>query len=168
MTRSRAGFALLAVAAALLLAESLERSLDRMRASRVLRLAETRTNLALQMGQPGVAIVVENTTVLRKAASLDPAEVGFPIALAGQHLVLGRWDSAIAAYDEALALEPRPETYLNRGRALLGAGRRDESIDDFERAVLLAPFLRSAVPEAEGVRKEVVGRVRDKTGWKLR
>ena len=162
----RLGWALVACGAAALLVASLSRGVDQIHASRVLMAVEARTGLAIRMGDRGTPVVIENVALLRRVAPRDPLEVGLPVALAGQYLLLQRWDSAIATYDAALALEPRPETYLNRGRALLGAGRPAEAVDDFERAVLLAPFLSAAVPPSQHA--EVVRRVRAKTGWALR
>ena len=135
-----------------------EQGIDQLRASHVLRAVELRTASALRGGPGAATIVIQNVAALRTIAALDPAEVGIPVALGSQYLVLGRYDSAIGAYEQALRLEIRPETYLNLGRALLGADRRSEALSAFERAVLLSPRLESEL--GEEVRAEVAQRVR--------
>jgi tetratricopeptide (TPR) repeat protein len=72
-------------------------------------------------------------------------------ALAGQYMLLEQYDQAIAEYRELLEREPRPEIYLNLGRALRESGRDDEARDAFEKAVRLAPGLRSELPPGVSV-----------------
>lgn len=130
---------------------------SRLRASHVLRAVEVRTVSALQGGPDAATIVIQNVAALRAIAELDPAEVGIPVALGSQYLLLGRYASAAAAYEQALRLEVRPETYLNLGRAMLGSQRRDDALDAFERAVLLSPRLEREL--SVEVRAEVAQRV---------
>ncbi len=59
-----------------------------------------------------------NLDRLARAARLDPANVLVPILRGGQYLLMGRTEPALEAYDEAMALEPRAEIYMNQGRAL--------------------------------------------------
>lgn len=142
---------------------ALRHDINRFHAGRVLFAVESRTAEALRQGAVPAGLVASNIATLRAIAPRDPAEVGIPVALAGQYLILGRWDGAIAGYDAALRLEPRPEIYLNRGRALYGAGRQQEAVAEFERAVLLAPHLARVLPGS--VRDQVVASVRARTGW---
>jgi tetratricopeptide (TPR) repeat protein len=97
-------------------------------------------------GQAPRELVSGHFRLLRQARRLDPSEVGVLVALGGQYLLLGQPEPAIATYREALALEPRPETYLNLGMALFEAGRPEEARAAFETAVRLAPRLASRVP----------------------
>jgi tetratricopeptide (TPR) repeat protein len=54
------------------------------------------------------------------------------------HLERGRYDEAIRAADEEMALDAfDPEPVMNRGRALVGLGRFVEGIADLERATRL-------------------------------
>jgi tetratricopeptide (TPR) repeat protein len=54
----------------------------------------------------------------------------------------GRHDKAIAAYRQALKLDPLlVEAYTGLGMALAAQGRHDEAIREFEAAVVLAPYL---------------------------
>jgi tetratricopeptide (TPR) repeat protein len=163
--KARIGAAVLAVVIAALWVSSLREGLGRIAASRVLLTVEARTAAAIRMGEKGPPVLIQNVAALRQVSALDPADVGLTVALASQYLLLQRWDSAIATYTAALAREPRPEIYLNRGRALLGAGRPQEAYADFETAVMLAPFLSKAVPPTHHA--QVVARVKAKTGWNL-
>ncbi len=89
-----------------------------------------------------------NLEELRRAAALDPVEVGIPIARGTQYLLLPHPDAsaALAAFDAADRLEPRPVTFILRGSALLAAGRRDEADRMFALALRLDPSLAPKVP----------------------
>lgn len=119
---------------------------DRMAASRSLRQVELLTMAALSSGRAPRGLIPANLEALRRAAALDPLEVGIPIARGSQHLLLRNHRAAIAAYEEAARLEPRPEIDLNLGRVLLDAGRTEEARAAFQRAVRLSPHLAPLVP----------------------
>jgi len=58
---------------------------------------------------------------------------------------LGRFDEAVLAYDQALALEPGiAEIHFNRGVSLRAVGRIEEAVASFDRALLLRPDLAEA------------------------
>ncbi len=120
---------------------------DRLAASRLLREVEAVTMSAMAARQLSEPLLFRHLEVLRTAASKDPVEVGIPIAAGTQYLLLRRNDAAIRAYEKAVALEPRPEGYLNLGRAQLAAGRPEEARANFQRAVRLEPRLILEVPE---------------------
>lgn len=132
---------------ALTLAGQTVRWRDRLTASRLLREVEALTMTAASSGQLSAPLLFRNLAALREAAPKDPVEVGIPIARGTQYLFLRRTDAAIRAYEEALALEPRPEGYLNLGRAQWISGRREEARRNFERAVRLEPRLYGQVPQ---------------------
>lgn len=117
----------------------------RLTASRVLREVEVLTMASMTSGRISPQLVAANLQALRRAAPLDPVEVGIPIARGTQYWILGRNDEAARSYAQALALEPRPEGYLNLGRAQWRAGRRDEARRNFETAVRLDPRLADVV-----------------------
>ncbi|HYN21337.1 MAG TPA: tetratricopeptide repeat protein [Thermoanaerobaculia bacterium] len=118
---------------------------DRLQAARMLWQVEVYSRAAIARGVPR-GLIPMNLEVLRRAAVLDATEVGIPIARGTQYLLLGNGSLAAHAYREALALEPRPEIYLNLGRALLVAGEPEEARRQFEMAVRLDPNLAALVP----------------------
>jgi O-antigen ligase len=122
---------------------------QRRTASRLLRQVELLSMAAASRGQAPRQLLAGNLEALRRAAPLDPVEVGIPIARGTQYLFLNRPGEAIQAYEEALALEPRPEGYLNLGRAQWLAGRREEARRSFALAVRLDPRLADEIPAPE-------------------
>lgn len=122
------------------------RCLDRMEASRMLRQVELVTMAAVARGETSPPLLARNLESLREIAAKDPLEVGIPIALGTQYLFLSRFDRAAETYTEAIELEPRPEGYLNLGRAQWLAGRTDEARLSFATAVRLDPRLESELP----------------------
>ncbi|HSF43179.1 MAG TPA: hypothetical protein VLT87_25490 [Thermoanaerobaculia bacterium] len=137
---------LVAVLALALVGQTL-RWRHRMEASRGLRQVELVSMAAAVRGEAPPQLMSTNLEVLRRIAPLDPVEVGIPIARGTQYLFLTRFDRAADSYQEAVALEPRPEGYLNLGRAQWFAGRRDEARLSFATAVRLDPRLESQVPK---------------------
>jgi tetratricopeptide (TPR) repeat protein len=119
---------------------------DRLLASRMLRQVELLSIAALSRGEMPRGLVPANLEMLRRAAFLDPTEVGIPIARGTQYLLLGNGSSAAAAYGDALKLEPRPEIHLNLGRALLMAGDTEEARRHFRLALRLDPNLAPVIP----------------------
>ncbi|HEY7216726.1 MAG TPA: O-antigen ligase family protein, partial [Thermoanaerobaculia bacterium] len=118
----------------------------RWKASGLLRQVELLSMAAATRGEAPAQLMERNLEALHLAAPLYPDEVGIPIARGTQYLFLGRPEAAIRAYEEALALEPRPEGYLNLGRAQWLAGRRDEARRSFATAVRLDPQLANQIP----------------------
>ncbi len=74
-------------------------------------------------------------------ASVETAQSADEHHLRGIHLYReGRFDEALAAYDQSLALKPdAPATLNSRGFVLQDLDRMDEALACFERAVALAP-----------------------------
>lgn len=119
---------------------------DRITAGRMLRQVELLSMAAIARNELPRGLVPANLDLLRRAAVLDPAEIGVPIARGTQYLLLGNGISAAQAYREALELEPRPETYLNLGRALAAAGQIEEARKQLRVALRLDPRLEPLVP----------------------
>ena len=105
---------------------------------------------------------------LRKASKLTPSSLG-PVATLGDvYHVLGRLEAAADTYDRALALEPRPELYLNRGLVAFRLGDPVQGSTLFSNAFRLNPGLRDAVPEAWGSYLFASGFERgDTTAWSV-
>jgi tetratricopeptide (TPR) repeat protein len=137
--------ALLTLLLALALAGQAVRWRARMTASRLLSDVEALT-LGVAAGRVPPQALGSNLQALRRAAPLDPVEVGIPIARGSQYYLLGRAEPAEQAYAEALRLEPRPEGYLDLGRAQWLAGRREEALRNFGLAVRLDPLLARELP----------------------
>ena len=124
------------------------RAIDRLRVSKALRVVEVMSDRMARTGQASRPLVSGHFRILEDARRRDPAEVGVLVALGGQYALLGRTEPAVEAYRAALALEPRPEIWLNVGQMHLAAGREEEAREAFAKAVTLAPHLRERVPGA--------------------
>lgn len=120
---------------------------DRVRASRILQAVERVTYALEARGQVPARVLWTHVRLLEEAAKDDPAAVGIPLAEGSQYLLLNRPTEAIASYRRALELEPRPEIYLNLGRAYRLTGEVGQAGRAFERAVELDPRLADEVPE---------------------
>jgi len=138
--------AVAAVLAALALVARTERAVDLVGASKRLRVVTVVSSEMERAGKTPRDLVAGNLRLLREADRLDPHDVGIQVALAGQYMLLGRYDQATATYRDALAIEARPEIYLNLGNALFASGHSDEALDAYRKAVALAPRLRRLVP----------------------
>jgi len=130
------------------LAGQLRLTISRLGASRALAQVELRSKAAVAAGRSSRILFAENLQILRRAAELDPLEAGVPIARGAQHLLLGSAEAAEGAYVDALRLEPRPEIYLNLGRAQLLAGTPYAARKSFATAVTLDPHLAEFIPSA--------------------
>lgn len=142
--------AVAAALAALALVAQTGRALERIGASKRLRIVTVLSGEMERSGRKPPELIAGNLRLLREAERLDPREVGIPVALAGQYMLLGRYDTAIDGYRAALEVEPRPEIYLNLGNALFASGRSDEAREAYAKAVALAPHLRRLVPAPMG------------------
>lgn len=119
---------------------------DRLAAGRILRQVELVSMAMIQRAQLSRALLSRNLELLRRAAALDPTQVGIPIARGTQYLLLGNGRSAAAAYRDAIELEPRPEAHLNLARALVLAGEMEQAREHFRLAMRLDPNLAQLVP----------------------
>jgi O-antigen ligase len=111
-------------------------------ASRIVRTTSQVAQLAMRGGAEAARPILQaNLRPLHRAAELDPLEVGVPIATGSHYFLLGNGAAAIEEYQRGFAIEPRATLYLNLGRALLLAGRRDEAMTRLDQAVILDPLL---------------------------
>lgn len=120
-------------------------------ANRMLKQVEARTYAALRVAasEAGREVFEENLLLLEQAARWAPGEVGVLVARGSQYLLLQRAEAAERAYRAALALEPRPEIYLNLARALRLGRRTAEASAQLEIALRLAPHLQQELVPAE-------------------
>ncbi len=117
---------------------------NRMAASRTLNAVERLTVPAYKAQRAD--LLRTNVELLRRAGQLDPLEAGIPVARGSQHYLLNQPQAAVDAYEDALRIEPRPETYLYLGRALDLAGRSEEAGRAFRLALRIDPSLLPQVP----------------------
>jgi tetratricopeptide (TPR) repeat protein len=130
---------------ALAVAGQAVRAGHRLEANRILHQVEQVSVAAA--GRAPAALFWANVKLLARARRLDPADARIPLAIGGQYLLLGRPKEALEAYREALAVEPRPEIYLNLGRAQAAAGDPEAARESFRRAALLDRRMRPAIPQ---------------------
>ena len=143
--RSPLAWGAVALLALALLAQT-GRLRDRLTAGRLLQQVELVSMAMVERAQLPRPLLSRNLELLRRAAALDPTQVGVPIARGTQYLLLGNGSSAAAAYRDALELEPRPETHLNLGRALVLAGEMEKAREHFRLALRLDPNMAQLVP----------------------
>lgn len=145
--------ALAVVLAAALVAQT-GRWIDRVGASKRLRVVDVVTaRTSGASGRVPREVIHGNLRLLREARRLDPSQVEAPAGIAAQYLLSDSPRRAEEAYLEALSLEPRPELYLNLGRARLSLGERSGALEAFSDAIRLAPRLRQEIPST--MRREV-------------
>lgn len=126
------------------------RGLAEWRASKVLATVEWTSNQIAARGRMPQQLLNTHLELLRVAQKSAPAEVGIPLARGSQYLIAGKPRAAVRAYEEALALEPRAEIYLNLGRAHLELGERAAAQTALRTALALDPNLESIVtPQLE-------------------
>ncbi len=123
-----------------------QRSAERRLASRLLARVEAISLQLVAAGQAPRQILQRNLRDLRRAEELDPVESGIPLALGSQYLLLSRPQAAEQAYLDALAVEPRPEIYLNLGKAQMLAGQEAEARESFDKAVVLDWHFEEQIP----------------------
>ena len=135
--------------AALLVAFALDLkwSANILRSQRLIRAVEGRTLAMIQSGKLQRPLIVSHIAALQDAKRYDPAEVASRMALGSEHFLLSDFVAARAAYEDALALEPRPEILLNLAKSYYAAGDPEPSKPYFARAAKLDPALAREVPK---------------------
>lgn len=71
----------------------------------------------------------------RQCIEIDPTDVDLLMLLAANEHALGRYEDAVATYRRSLAIELRPEIYLDLGLELLALHRREEAVSMLVEAV---------------------------------
>ena len=115
-------------------------------ASRLVRTVEVTSPAAAAAGEAGQGLLRRNLALTLEATRLDPASLPAAQALGSVYLLLGRPDSAVTAYERALALQPAAEIYMDLGHAYRAQGASDAARSYYAKAVALDLRLRSQVP----------------------
>ena len=136
---------LMALLAAALVGQTLH-ARRRVDADRVLHQVEVVSVHLAGSGERAAPVFWANVKLLQRAQREAPADSRLLLAEGSQYLLLGRAEEAAATYQRALAVEARPEIYLNLGRAQLALGDRQAAAASFHAALTLAPMMRSEVP----------------------
>jgi Tfp pilus assembly protein PilF len=116
------------------------------RAQRLLQAVESRTLAMIRSGNLQRPLLLSHVKALEDAKRLDPGEVAIRVAEGSEYFLLGDLTRARVAYEAALALEPRPEIYLNLGKVYLAAGELGRAQEQFARALKGDPHLKREVP----------------------
>lgn len=148
--RLRWGLALLLLVACIAQAK---RAIDLLRAQRLLWAVEARTLALIRSRTLSREHVDAHLEALRDAAALDRAEVAVRVAIGSQLFLRGDFDGAVRQYEDSLALEPRPEIYLNMAKARQAQGKISDARRLYATALRVDPTLADEVPEEmrEGV-----------------
>jgi O-antigen ligase len=117
------------------------------RAARVLRVVEAMTRGMVHTGRGNAGLLWRHVRLLEDAERLDGSNAAIPLAKGSQYRLLRRPQEAQEAYRRALALEPRPEIWLNLGAAQVAAEDKEAARESFLKAVKLDPRMRSQVPQ---------------------
>ncbi|HUP21654.1 MAG TPA: O-antigen ligase family protein [Thermoanaerobaculia bacterium] len=119
---------------------------ERLRANRVLRVAEDQASAMTRRGTLDRGVLRQNIAALTHARAGAPDDARIPHAIGSHYLLLDELSSAESWYRSTLELAPRAETYLNLGRTLWLRGDSTQAHQMFDRAVTLSPALAPEVP----------------------
>jgi tetratricopeptide (TPR) repeat protein len=101
----------------------------------------------------GAVMARQNLDDLDRVAAARRLDPAWYMLYAANCSLLGRLPAAVDAYTRALAIDDRPELYINRGELLLRLGRTDAAIRDL---VTAARFDPAVVEHLDGELRERV------------
>src|SRR5436190_9570366 len=105
-----------------------------------LRAISERSELAQTSDQQTAAVVArQNIDDLNRVAAARRLDPAWYMLYAANCSLIGRFPAAIDAYTRALAIDDRPELYVNRGMVLLRVDRTEEAVKDLARAARFDP-----------------------------
>ncbi|MEM7481457.1 MAG: tetratricopeptide repeat protein [Acidobacteriota bacterium] len=123
------------------------RTRNLLEASRLLHQVEQVSVSLAASGRANPAIYWNHVEFMEMARGLNPVDSRILLAEGSQYLLLGRPEEAVEVYRRALEIEPRPEIYLNLGRAEAAAGQLEEARESFRRAAALDPRNWRLIPQ---------------------
>jgi O-antigen ligase len=115
--------------------------LQRLRANRVLRVAEEDADLMARRGRLDRGLLRRNAAALELAQAGAPDDERIPLAAGSHYLLLGELSNASTWYRRAPERAPRAETYLNLGRTAWLRGDVVNARAHVAKAVILSPAL---------------------------
>jgi len=115
-----------------------------------------RTKMAIAASTQFRAAFIARDNLKRLERCDLPTEVDVDVAMlaAANYRVLDRQEDAVRQYQRALAVEKRPEIYLNLGQSLERAGRRAEAVRAYAESATFAPLLVDEI-EDPAIRDEI-------------
>lgn len=131
------------------------------RGNLALRAVSERSALAEATDAANSAVVArQNLDDLDRVAAARRLDPAWYMLYAANCALLDRLPAAVDAYTRALAIDDRPELYINRGMLLLRLGRTDAAIKDLATAARFDPSvvehldgeLRARVTAAAGLK----------------
>lgn len=111
---------------------------------------KSRTEQAMNSGDSSrsAPMARDNLVTISQFLPKRPGDVDYLMMRGANDRVLGNYDDARAAYQEALSYDRRPELYYELGCTDLQLGRRDEALDALFQAVLFSRiYLDSLSPD---------------------
>jgi tetratricopeptide (TPR) repeat protein len=103
----------------------------------------------------GRALAARNLTRLRDRDRHCAGNVQSLMLQAGNHRILGQHDRAAAKYEAALAIEKRPEIFMNLAQTQSEMLDFDRAVANYVQAARFDPFYLARIPDGP-VRNEVV------------
>jgi tetratricopeptide (TPR) repeat protein len=81
---------------------------------------------------------------LQSLAARDKTNASVRVELGNLYMDHGQWADGARWYGEAIALRPDPDTIVDLGACLVNGGKATEGLEQFERALKLAPGHKKA------------------------
>lgn len=120
---------------------------------------EADTLNAERLSDPYAKLVRARRNLQRLAALRCATEVRVPVLLAANEELVGRLEDAAKHYEQAVALEPRPEIYMALGNVQVQLGRVDAAVESYARALKFHPTFIDKIPSEE-LRRLIAARQR--------
>ena len=122
---------------------------DPLRCNAVVSEVEGATIAAEQLTDPYLQLRRARRNLERLSTLRCRNEVRVPVLLAANEELMERWPDAARHYEEALALEQRPEIHLALGNVQVRLGRLDAAVETYARAVRFHEPMIYQIPSDE-------------------
>lgn len=115
---------------------------------------------APQAGPSHAPLDPNETRALESLAQRDKSNAAVRVELGNLYMDHGQFDDAARWYREAVALKPEPDVIVDLGACLVNGGKASDGLEQFERALKLAPEHRKAAFN-KGVALMELGRTKE-------